>query len=77
MAGRDDDFDGRGPYVPAQNFAPMTLEEEALAGGWTRGTMPVGGDPGKAMVAGTRGDPDLDSDQSYGAGATSKISDKS
>lgn len=50
------------------DMSPMTLEEEALASGWTRTTRPEGGEPAPAWVVGTRGDPDMDSDQRVAGG---------
>lgn len=44
-------------------YGSMTLEEEALNGGWTRITQPVGGQPIQAPTAGMRGDLDADNDQ--------------
>lgn len=79
MASRDEDISTNttapGSW-PGMNFSPMTLEEEALAGGWTRITRPVGGnDPLPAPVVGTRGDPDLDSDQVLWPGTGSTVTD--
>lgn len=52
---------GRGEDIAA-DFSACTLEEEAVAGGWTRITKPVGGEPERAITAGMRGEPDMDDD---------------
>lgn len=65
MASRDEDvstnISGREPTAPMP-FASMTLEEENMAGGWNRITSPVGGTPQRTFTAGSRGDPDMDAD---------------
>jgi hypothetical protein len=50
------------------NFAAMTLEQEADGGGWTRTTYPTGGKnaPLRQQVVGMRGEPCVDSDNTFG-----------
>lgn len=71
----DESTSGRGAYEAVDNFNFMSLEEEALARGWVRQSMPVGpGDgPQPAPTVGMRGEPDIDDDPSFGPGATSSI----
>lgn len=79
MSGRDGDdtTTGRGDYQPIDNFAFCSLEEEAQGNGWTRITRPSGpGDPPPAPVVGMRGEPDYDSDPSYGPGTQSSSAEK-
>lgn len=81
MANRDTDIstnissvtDGTAPF--ALHYEPMTLEEEALNGGWTRVSSPQGTPP-PITVVGTRGDPDFDSDQTLQTGVSGRITDR-
>lgn len=78
MVGTDrygDSTSGRGDYEAVENFNFMSLEEEALAGGWVRQSKPVGpgADPQRAPTVGLRGESGIDDDPSYGPGATSSI----
>lgn len=80
MASRDEDIStnitSRVPTAPV-DFSAMTLEEEALNGGWTRITHPIGeAMAAPLMVAGTRGDPDLDSDQTLAVDGPKIVSDE-
>ncbi len=58
----------------SMNFAPMVLEEEAMAGGWTRTTSPTGGKnpPKRATTAGLRGEPGWDDDVRLGTDNVSR-----
>lgn len=81
MASRDTDISTdmttttSGTAPVAMHFEPMTLEEEAISGGWTRVSSPQGTPP-PITVVGTRGDPDFDSDQTLQTGVAGRIIDK-
>ena len=51
-----------GSGVTFPDFGTVSIENEAMAHGWTPITAPAGGTPAPAIVGGMRGDPDLDDD---------------
>jgi len=60
-----------------QNFAFSTLEQETMAGGWTRLNMPVGGKtPERAITAGMRGESQMDDDVDAGPGSQSTYNER-
>lgn len=54
---------GKGP-AGQYEFKPVTLEEEARAGGWLPGARPTGPDPIDLFTLGMRGEPGYDDDPS-------------
>jgi hypothetical protein len=59
----------------AMNFAPMVLEEEAMAAGWSRVASPTGGKnkPRDTYTVGMRGEPGWDDDVRLGTKDVSRI----